>query len=384
MTAIPERVVRAIEDGPKPVYVYDPETVRERIGALRAALPAGSLIAYAMKANGHPAVVAAALEAGDGLEVASAGELAAAVDGGAGLVLYSGPAKSDADLRAAVAAGAVLNVESLHELRRLGAVAGPARICLRVNRAHAALPGTHRMTGVPSAFGMGEDDLGEAVRVAARDGHTLLGFHLHAVSNNLDAAAHAAYLRDCAVWGVRAARAHAVPNPIINAGGGLGVDVTGAAEFDLSALRDGLRDVALGDGARLAVEPGRFVAATAGWYAAEVADVKRSHGAWFAVIRGGTHHFRLPASWGYSHPFTVLPAERWPYPFQRPGVSGAAVTVAGEQCNPRDVLARDEPTPRIRAGDTVVFARTGAYGWEVAHHDFLRLPHPAFRIAATG
>ncbi|GAA2385167.1 alanine racemase [Dactylosporangium salmoneum] len=370
------RVARAVLAAARPAYVYDLPTVRDRVAALRAALPTGTTIVYAMKANGHPAVVQAAARAGDGVEVASGGELAAA--GRHQLTIFSGPAKTDDDLRAAVAGNAVVNVESLHELRRLGAVAGPARICLRVNRGHAALPGTHRMTGTATQFGMPETDLAAAAGIAGRDGHQLLGFHLHAVSNNLDAAAHAAYIRGCVAWARPAAAALGIRRPWVNVGGGFGVDVTGGAEFDLATLHRQLRDPALGDDHELVVEPGRFVAAPAGWYAAEVVDVKRSHGTWFVVIRGGTHHFRLPASWGYSHPFTVLPVQGWPYDFERPEIVDDRVTVAGEQCNPRDVLARDAHVTRVRAGDVLLFANTGAYGWEVAHHDFLRLAHPSF------
>jgi diaminopimelate decarboxylase len=72
----------------------------------------------------------------------------------------------------------------------------------------------------------------------------------------------------------------------------------------------------------------------------------------------------------------VLPVEEWPYPFERPGVEDTTVDVAGELCNPRDVLARDAPVTRLRAGDVLVFANTGAYGWEVAHRDFLLHPYP--------
>src|SRR3712207_7815606 len=57
----------------------------------------------------------------------------------------------------------------------------------------------------------------------------------------------------------------------------------------------------------------------------------RSHGRWFAVLRGGTHHFRLPAAWGYSHPFTVLPVETWRYPFARPEVRDVPVDAVGER-----------------------------------------------------
>jgi diaminopimelate decarboxylase len=364
-------VIGAALGGPLPAYIYDPQTVRDRIGALRSALPVGTRVAYAMKANGHPAVVAAAAGAADALEVASAGELAEAAATGAD-VIVSGPAKTDELLRAAAGYGAVINVESLHELRR---VPDGARICLRVNRSHPALPGSHRMSGVPTQFGLAETDLGAALDLAGR--HDLLGFHLHAVSNNLDAAAHAAFVTDCVAWAQR----HR-PGGWVNVGGGFGVDVTGARAFDLDVFAAALGDLSLGAGT-LVVEPGRYVAAPAGWYAAEVLDVKDSHGTCFVIVKGGTHHFRLPASWGYSHPFTVLPVDAWPYPWPRPEARGTRVTVAGEQCNPRDVLSRDEPAARIRAGDVLLYANTGAYGWEVAHHGFLRLDPPRF-TALTG
>jgi diaminopimelate decarboxylase len=107
-----------------------------------------------------------------------------------------------------------------------------------------------------------------------------------------------------------------------------------------------------------------------------VLDLKHTHGRWFAVLRGGTHHFRLPAAWGYSHPFTVLAVPHWPYPFERPFVAGVPVDAVGELCTPRDVLTRGQHVDRLRVGDVLVFGRTGAYGWDISHHDFLRHPHP--------
>ena len=131
-------------------------------------------------------------------------------------------------------------------------------------------------------------------------------------------------------------------------------------------------------GVELIVEPGRILAADAGWYAAEVLDLKSTHGRTFAVLRGGTHHFRLPAAWGYSHPFTVLPVDDWPYDWPRPAVEDTEVDAVGELCTPRDVLARDRRVDRLRIGDVLVFGRAGAYGWDISHHDFLRHPPPAF------
>lgn len=376
----PDHVVAALRDRPRPVcaYVYDTTALRTRAAAVRAALPAGSALLYAMKANRHPAVVAALAEVCDGVEVASGGELDRAVAAGARHITFGGPAKTDAELAAAVAAGARLNVESAHELRR---VPGPAEVSIRVNRAAAGPAGSHRMTGVPTPFGVDEAQLPDVLAVAAaRPGLRVTGFHLHAVSNNGDAVAHAAFVADAVAWSVATAARHGLDLRVVNVGGGLGVDYTGDGLIDLDTLRDGLAAVDVPPGVQLVFEPGRILAADAGWYAAEVLDVKTTHGRTFAVIRGGTHHFRLPAAWGYSHPFTVLPVDPWPHPWPRPAATGTAVDVTGELCTPRDVLARDHHVDSVRAGDVLVFGRTGAYGWDISHHDFLSHPEPEFVI----
>ncbi len=381
----PERVAAALRAVPRPVcaYVYDPAVLRERARAVRAALPAGTTLLYAVKANGHPAVVRTLAQACDGLEVASGGELALAVAAGARRIAFGGPAKTPAELDAAVAAGARVNVESPLELHRLDDAARRAgtvaTVAVRVNRAGPALPGTHAMTGAATPFGVDETQLAGVLALARDLPHVRVdGFHLHAVSNNLDAAAHAAFVTGALDWSQRAARRHGVGLRSVNVGGGLGVDHLGDATIDLGALAAALP--APPDGVELIVEPGRILAADAGWYAAEVLDVKHTHGRWFAVLRGGTHHFRLPAAWGYSHPFTVLPVDEWPHPWPRPEVRDTAVDAVGELCTPRDVLARDRHVDRLRVGDVLVFGRAGAYGWDISHHDFLRHPAPEFVV----
>jgi diaminopimelate decarboxylase len=391
---IPDRVRNALLALPSPrcAYVYDRATLQATAAAVRAVLPKGSTLLYAVKANGHADVLAALAAEVDGFEVGSGGELALARIARAGLggateIVFGGPAKTEAELAAAVAADAMVNVESPLELRRLAVAAETAgvrvRTALRVNRDEVRLGGSHRMSGTATPFGIGEDQLGAVVELAT--GHPSLrvsGFALHAVSNNLDAVAHAAFVTDAVAWSVAAAQTHNLVLETINVGGGLGIDYTGAARFDLDALADGLAEAARGlpDGVRLVFELGRYLAAEAGWYAAEVVDLKRNHGRWFAVLRGGTHHFRLPAAWGYSHGFTVLPVREWARPYERPEVSGVTVDVVGELCTPRDVLARDHPVDRVRVGDLLIFNKAGAYGWEVSHHDFLRHDPPEFLV----
>jgi diaminopimelate decarboxylase len=54
------------------------------------------------------------------------------------------------------------------------------------------------------------------------------------------------------------------------------------------------------------------------------------------------------------------------------------VTIAGQLCTPKDVLARQVRVSRQRAGDLVAFGLAGAYARNISHHGFLM--HPPLRF----
>ena len=107
LTQLAERVGRT------PFYAYERAALRARVQALRAVFPAGVKLHYAMKANPMPAVVACMAGLVDGIDVASAGELKVALDVGAdpAEVSFAGPGKREAELRQAVAARVLINLE---------------------------------------------------------------------------------------------------------------------------------------------------------------------------------------------------------------------------------------------------------------------------------
>ncbi|MBX6388648.1 MAG: alanine racemase [Frankia sp.] len=377
-------------------YYYDPAVAAANAAALRAALPPWAEIRYAVKANGFPPVLDALLRGGaHGFEVASVREIelarAAARRGGLGdgevPLVAAGPGKSVSLLSALVAAGVeVVNVESELELRRLDAVAAAAGrrvpVALRVNPAQVAVTGSLRMGGVPSAFGIPEARVPQVLATAATLRHVeVVGFHLHAVSGNLDAARHVDYVRWCLDFATAAAAAARLDLRVVDVGGGFGVpfeaDRRGERPFDLAAFGAGLRRLAVPAGVRVLFEPGRLLVADCGWYAAEVTDVKHAYGVDFVVLRGGIAGFALPISWEIVHNFAVVPRAGWPAGLPRPGVRDRPVTVVGELCTPEDTLARDITVDEVRAGDVVVFPMAGAYGYEFALRDFLGHPPPA-------
>ncbi|TDD94250.1 type III PLP-dependent enzyme [Actinomadura rubrisoli] len=369
-------------------YFYDVDELTARARSMRAVLPDAVEIFYAVKANSHPAVLGALVPRVTGFEIASGGELdkVRAVAPGVPLIL-NGPGKSDAEIARflRVAGGDLINAESVHDLHRIDWFAGRAgvraQVLIRVNRGDARVAGSHRMAGAATQFGIDPADLDEAVGRARRlRGIAVRGLHLHSVSNCTDAAAYLDFVGGCMRFARELEARYGLPLPVLDVGGGFGVDYSGgAAGFDLRLLAEGLRKP---PPTRVILEPGRFLAAPCGYYAAEVLDLKRSHGVAFAVVRGGTHHFRLPAAWRHSHPFAVVPIEDWPHPYPRPILTDAALTVAGELCTPNDVLARDSRVDRIRAGDVLVFPLAGAYAWEISHHDFLSHPHPEIIVVS--
>ncbi|HEX4830076.1 MAG TPA: alanine racemase [Trebonia sp.] len=381
-----------------PAYVYDLDGLAAHVAGVRAAVGARAELFYAVKANPDPALVRVVAGRADGLEVSSGGELrhVAAAAAGARLA-FGGPGKTAGEIAAALAAGvARFHVESLHELRLLGAAAlaagRRADILLRANLAAGEDDGPASASGLvmggPSPFGLdpaGLDDCaGWLAAGSAEAGQVRLrGLHAH-LASGLDAAAllesAGRVLRFARAWCAR----HGVRAPEVNLGGGMGVDYGApGTRFDWARYGAGLAAAARA-GETIRIEPGRALTAYCGWYVTRVLDVKRSHGRTFAVVAGGTHHLRTPAAKGHSQPFAVLPGERWAHDWARPAVVSEPLTVAGQLCTPRDVLARDVPVDRVRAGDLLAFGLAGAYAWNISHHGFLMHPGPGFHYLGTG
>jgi diaminopimelate decarboxylase len=230
---------------------------------------------------------------------------------------------------------------------------------------------------------MDQELLEQASQLLA-DGHLasvlrLRGLHAH-LASGLDADAALRTGREVLDFGRRWCARHHVARPEFTLGGGMAVDYTRPGDrFGWAAYGRGLAALARSGlpGETLRIEPGRAVTAYCGWYLTRVLDVKHSYGRAFAVVAGGTHHLRTPAAKGHSQPFAVLPVDAWEHGWPRPVVGGEPVTIAGQLCTPKDVLAREVPAGRLRVGDLVAFGLAGAYAWNISHHEFLMHPPPA-------
>ncbi|HQT26448.1 MAG TPA: pyridoxal-dependent decarboxylase, exosortase A system-associated, partial [Burkholderiales bacterium] len=121
-------------------YAYDRRLLTERVKHVRSMLPEGVRLHYAMKANPMPALVQHMAAIVDGIDVASRGELKVALDTTVSPeeISFAGPGKSECDLRSAIAAGIVLNLESSLEMERAARIGNELgcrpKVAVRVNQ----------------------------------------------------------------------------------------------------------------------------------------------------------------------------------------------------------------------------------------------------------
>ncbi|CAN5354223.1 pyridoxal-dependent decarboxylase, exosortase A system-associated [soil metagenome] len=368
--------------GDTPLFVYDFGIVAARVARLRAALPAGIDIHYAIKANPFAPLIEAISALVDGLDVASAGELALALEARPGSAIsFAGPGKRDDEIEEAIRAGATINLESEGEALRaldIGQRTGIApRLAVRVNPDFELRGSGMKMGGRASPFGVDADRAGALVRHLIAEGAAWRGFHIFAGSQALDSDAiietQAATLN---LAERLTGEAGAVP-PLVNLGGGFGIPYfAGDSQIDVerigAALADAMTSHPMPD-SRFAIELGRWLVGECGVYLTRVVDRKESRGETFLVVDGGLHH-HLAASGNFG---TVVKRN---YPIGVAHRMGAhaeeTVSVVGCLCTPLDRLADKAGLPRAEVGDVMAVFLAGAYGLSASPSAFLGHPLP--------
>jgi len=380
-----------------PMFVYDGGVIRRNYRALAGALSGFARVHYSVKANPAAAIIRLLRDEGAGVEIASLGEYRAARAAGVGPedILFAGPAKSAHELES-VAAGGIgeIHLESFEEIDRLKAIAArldvTVPVAIRVNPVASAQGGAMRMGGKPAPFGFDEETIAEVVgQVQSAPGLDLCGIHLFAGTQILDEAVLLAQWRHGIDVAERVADIAAHPLKTIDLGGGLGIPYfAGDGELDLgklsrglAGLRQRLKSAPRLAGARIVVEPGRFLVGPAGIYVAGINAAKISRGIRFLITDGGMHH-HLAASGNLGQ---VIKRD---YPILAPARmnagEGSPATIVGPLCTPLDTLARKAEMPDLAAGDLIAVLQSGAYGRTASPAGFLSHPLPSEILVENG
>jgi diaminopimelate decarboxylase len=362
-----------------PFYCYSSATLERHYKVFAAALPADSLIAFSVKANGNLGVLKTLAQFGAGADVVSGGELKKARAAGiaAGKIVFSGVGKTKAEMRLGLSEGIYqFNVESEPELEALNAVAlemkTRAPVTLRINpdvdaRTHAKITTGTAETKFGIPFAHARDIYKKA---AGMKGVEIVGVDVHIGSQIIDLEPFAAAFALAAEL-VKDLRSdgHAITR--LDLGGGLGVpyEQNNAPPPDPAAYGKVVAKATDGLGCRLIFEPGRLIAANAGVLVSEVIYVKPGDAKTFLILDAGMNDLIRPALYESWH--EIVPVRE-----PRPGAERVTYDVVGPVCETSDLFAANRALPALKSGDLVAILTAGAYGAAMASAYNARPPAP--------
>jgi diaminopimelate decarboxylase len=368
--------------GQTPFYAYDRELIGKRVKELRKELSDTIDIHYAMKANPMPAVVGLLANLVDGVDVASGGELKIALDAGTcpHEISFAGPGKQEKELRQAVAAGVLINIESQREAEKLAKISTemnlPARVAIRVNPDFELKSSGMKMGGGSKPFGVDAEAVPQLLDVIESLNLAVEGFHLFAGSQNLNADSICEAQQQAYALAQRLAEQAPRPIRYLNLGGGFGIPYfPGENRLEIKPIMENLNSLAMRakidfPDAKLVIELGRYLVGEAGIFVTRIVDKKLSRGLTYLVVDGGLHH-HLAASGNFGQ---VI---RKNYPVtmgKQLELRKEIVNIVGPLCTPLDLLANQMSLPIATEGDLVVVFQSGAYGASASPQNFLSHP----------
>lgn len=355
---VPNEVVAAGTAKDRPTYVYDLAALRSRCAEVGALPVPRKRVFFASMANDHPQVIDCVRAAGHGVFVNSRKHLDIAL--GCHVppdrVLYASSNMVDDEMRRCADLGVRVVLDSVAQVGRFGVVAGAGHeIGLRVSVGFADGDVVRDDPGY--RFGVLPAELPAAVAEADAHGLRLAGVHSY-FGTNLSAAPLVAGI------GRLAEVATALPDVrFVDAGGGFGVPMPGAPLFDFDTYAAGVRahlerlERRVGRPVEFLVEPGRFLAASCGYFFVSVVDVKEREDRVFVGTNASVAVFPRPLIYPdiAEHPCSVVGRDPTEPPDRRP------VWVCGSSTYSQDFLGRAVRLPLPKVGDTLVFGNAGAY-----------------------
>lgn len=356
-------VKQLAEEFGTPLYIYSRATLERHWHAFDSALGKHPhLICYAVKANSNIGILNVMAKLGSGFDIVSQGELerVLAAGGEASKVIFSGVAKSRAEIMRALEVGIrCFNVESIAELHHINQIAGEmgkvAPISLRVNPDVDAHTHPYISTGLKeNKFGVSVDEAREVYKLAATLPHVkITGMDCH-IGSQLTELQPFLDATDRLIRLMEQLKEDGITLKHLDLGGGLGVtytDETPPHPSDYAtALLNKLKNY---EDLEIILEPGRAIAANAGILVAKVQYLKSNESRNFAITDTGMNDMIRPAL--YEAYMNIIEIDR------TLGRKKAIYDVVGPVCETSDFLGKQRELA-IAEGDYIAQRSAGAYG----------------------
>ena len=356
-------VKQLAEEFGTPLYIYSRATLERHWHAFDSALGKHPhLICYAVKANSNIGILNVMAKLGSGFDIVSQGELerVLAAGGDASKVVFSGVAKSRAEIMRALEVGIrCFNVESVAELHHINQIAGEmgkiAPISLRVNPDVDAHTHPYISTGLKeNKFGVSVDEAREVYKLAATLPHVkITGMDCH-IGSQLTELQPFLDATDRLIRLIEQLQEDGITLKHLDLGGGLGVTYTDETPPHPSDYAAALLNKLKGyENLEIILEPGRAIAANAGILVAKVQYLKSNESRNFAITDTGMNDMIRPAL--YEAYMNIIEIDRT---LER---EKAIYDVVGPVCETSDFLGKQRELA-IAEGDYIAQRSAGAYG----------------------
>ena len=356
-------VKQLAEEFGTPLYIYSRATLERHWHAFDSALGKHPhLICYAVKANSNIGILNVMAKLGSGFDIVSQGELerVLAAGGEASKVVFSGVAKSRAEIMRALEVGIrCFNVESIAELHHINQIAGEmgkiAPISLRVNPDVDAHTHPYISTGLKeNKFGVSVDEAREVYKLAATLPHVkITGMDCH-IGSQLTELHPFLDATDRLIRLIEQLKEDGITLKHLDLGGGLGVTYTDETPPHPSDYAVALLNKLKGyENLEIILEPGRAIAANAGILVAKVQYLKSNESRNFAITDTGMNDMIRPAL--YEAYMNIIEIDRT---LER---EKAIYDVVGPVCETSDFLGKQRELA-IAEGDYIAQRSAGAYG----------------------
>lgn len=348
-----------------PFYYYDMDLLQKTLKTIIKETENKPFhVHYALKANSNPHILKQIASYGFGADCVSGNEILRALECGfsPSQIAFAGVGKTDKEINVGLDNDIFcFNVESIPEIEVLNGLAAKkgktASVAIRINPNVDARTHKYITTGLnENKFGINEQDLPQTLKtVKSSSNIKLIGIHFHIGSQITDLTSFedlcvkVKEIRNCF-------KIQGVELPVINVGGGLGINYQHPNHFPMADFESYFRlfdkYLDLWDGQTLHFELGRSVVAPCGTLISRALFVKEGIKKNFLIIDAGMTDLIRPALYqAFHHIENISSVEEYePY------------DVVGPICESSDLFAEQMMLNRSTRGDLIAIRSSGAYG----------------------
>lgn len=348
-----------------PFYYYDMELLHNTLSYILKETKEKSFhVHYALKANSNSRILKEIAAFGFGADCVSGNEVLKALECGfpASKIAFAGVGKTDKEINIGLDNNIFcFNVESLPEIEVINSLAKEkgkiAQIALRINPNIDARTHKYITTGLnENKFGINETDLPNALKIISKSSNIkLIGIHFHIGSQITDLSSFedlCVKVKEIQNW----FNGKGVELPVINVGGGLGINYQHPNHFPMADFESYFRlfdkHLSLKENQSLHFELGRSIVAPCGSLISRILFVKEGIQKKFLIIDAGMTDLIRPALYQAFHHIENISSEK----------ELTKYDIVGPICESSDTFAEDFMLNKSARGNFVAIRSAGAYG----------------------